>query len=166
MVIARGRLTAHDIRILVSVQETDTKCEYIESLARLYVAFTDAMHAHSVDPEPNAPSIDRIQKLRNQQEVRMEVSQIVHISIINCTAVCIQRHALATLLARQVTGLLQRTKLQCTVICFAAHAKNSRRFLLDLIDYIEPTMVIVGSRGRGRLKGCVSRAITLCVGGV
>jgi len=31
------------------------------------------MYVHSVDPEPNAPSIDRVQKLRNQQEVRMEV---------------------------------------------------------------------------------------------
>ncbi|KAF8311942.1 adenine nucleotide alpha hydrolases-like protein [Clavulina sp. PMI_390] len=84
-----------------------------------------------LDPEPGQPASDRVSKLRNQQE----------------------RQALGYLLVRQVTSLLQRTKLHCRVICMAVHAKNSRRLLLDLIDYIDPTMVIVGSRGRGQLKG-------------
>ncbi|KAF8508194.1 hypothetical protein BU17DRAFT_77988 [Hysterangium stoloniferum] len=76
-------------------------------------------------------TIDRVAKLRNQQE----------------------RQTLAYLLIRQVTSLLQRTRLNVTVVCQAWHAKNSRHLLLDLVDFVEPTMLIVGSRGLGKLKG-------------
>jgi len=75
--------------------------------------------------------VDRVSKLRSQQD----------------------RQTLAFLLVRQVTGLLQRTKLHVKVMCQAWHAKNARHTLLDLIDYKNPTMVIVGSRGLTRLKG-------------
>lgn len=78
-----------------------------------------------------AQQTDRLAKLRNQQE----------------------RQALAYLLSRQATALLQRTKLHVTVKCQAIHSKNSRHTLLDLIDAIQPVMVIVGSRGIGKLKG-------------
>ncbi|CCA77992.1 hypothetical protein PIIN_00706 [Serendipita indica DSM 11827] len=64
-----------------------------------------------------------------------------------------ERQALAYLLSRQATALLQRTKLHVTVKCQAIHSKNSRHTLLDLIDAIQPVMVIVGSRGIGKLKG-------------
>ncbi|KAJ1310107.1 hypothetical protein OPQ81_006854 [Rhizoctonia solani] len=74
---------------------------------------------------------DKAQKIKNQQE----------------------RHTLTYLLCRQVTGLLQRTRLNVRVFCQAIHSKNSRRTLLDLIDYTEPTMAIVGSRGLNALKG-------------
>ncbi|THH10462.1 hypothetical protein EW145_g1313 [Phellinidium pouzarii] len=83
-----------------------------------------------VDP-PNPNPSDRVSKLRNQQE----------------------RQGLAYILVRQVIGLLQRTKLHVTVACQAWHAKNSRHMLLDIVDHIEPTMLIVGSRGLGQLKG-------------
>ncbi|KAJ7784618.1 hypothetical protein B0H16DRAFT_1296681 [Mycena metata] len=83
-----------------------------------------------VDPPiPNAA--DRAGKLRSQQE----------------------RQALAYILCRQATGLLQRTKLNVTVVCQAWHAKNARHMLLDIVDYYEPQMLIVGSRGLGQLKG-------------
>ncbi|KAG8930651.1 hypothetical protein FRC00_001032 [Tulasnella sp. 408] len=97
-----------DEMILVTVQETESK----------------------LDPAEGA-TVDRLQKLRNQQE----------------------RQALASLLVRQATSLLQRTKLNVTVTCQAMHAKNARRLFLDIIDLLEPTMVIVGSRGLGKLKG-------------
>ncbi|KDQ20874.1 hypothetical protein BOTBODRAFT_50921 [Botryobasidium botryosum FD-172 SS1] len=80
-----------------------------------------------VDPT----SADRVAKLRNQQE----------------------RQGLAFLLVRQVTSLLQRTKLHVSITCQAIHAKNSRKMLVDVVDYTEPTMLIVGSRGMGKLKG-------------
>ncbi|KAG9103866.1 hypothetical protein FRC06_007395 [Ceratobasidium sp. 370] len=83
-----------------------------------------------LDPT-DAASGDKTQKIRNQQE----------------------RQTLTYLLCRQVTGLLQRTRLNVRVYCQAIHSKNSRRMLLDLIDYTEPTMVIVGSRGLNALKG-------------
>ncbi|KAH9480467.1 hypothetical protein JR316_0007067 [Psilocybe cubensis] len=83
-----------------------------------------------VDPAiPNAA--DRAVKLRSQQE----------------------RQGLAYILVRQVTGLLQRTKLNVTISCQAWHAKNSRHMLLDIVDHIEPIMLIVGSRGLGQLNG-------------
>ncbi|PPR00202.1 hypothetical protein CVT24_004905 [Panaeolus cyanescens] len=83
-----------------------------------------------VDPPiPNAA--DRAAKLRGQQE----------------------RQGLAYILVRQVTGLLQRTKLNVTISCQAWHAKNSRHMLLDIVDHVEPIMLIVGSRGLGQLNG-------------
>ncbi|EPQ54938.1 hypothetical protein GLOTRDRAFT_129974 [Gloeophyllum trabeum ATCC 11539] len=83
-----------------------------------------------VDPAV-ANAVDRAMKLRNQQE----------------------RQALAYILVRQVTGLLQRTRLNVTVACQAWHAKNHRHMLLDIVDYFQPSMMIVGSRGLGQLKG-------------
>lgn len=63
------------------------------------------------------------------------------------------RQSMVLVLARQATALLQRTKLAVKISCQAVHAKHSRHMLLDLIDFFEPTMVIVGSRGLGSLKG-------------
>ncbi|KAK7469137.1 hypothetical protein VKT23_003628 [Stygiomarasmius scandens] len=81
-----------------------------------------------VDPPKPA---DRTNKLRSQQE----------------------RQGLAYILVRQATALLQRTRLHVSISCQAWHAKNARHMLLDIIDHLEPTMMIVGSRGLGQLKG-------------
>jgi len=94
------------------------------------VLVTVAEAENKLDP-PAGTTVDRVNKLRNQQE----------------------RQTLAYLLVRQVTSLLQRTRLNVSVVCQAWHAKNNRHLLLDLIDYIEPTMLIVGSRGLSKLKG-------------
>ncbi|KAJ3814673.1 hypothetical protein EV368DRAFT_32078 [Lentinula lateritia] len=83
-----------------------------------------------VDP-PIPNTADRANKLRSQQE----------------------RQGLAYILIRQATSLLQRTKLNVTIACQAWHAKNARHMLLDIVDHMEPTMLIVGSRGLGQLKG-------------
>ncbi|ORY22020.1 hypothetical protein BCR39DRAFT_552317 [Naematelia encephala] len=63
-----------------------------------------------------------------------------------------ERQTTTLLLVRQVTSLLQRTHLNITITCQFLHAKNARHMLLDLIDFLEPTMVIVGSRGLGKLN--------------
>ncbi|SJX65139.1 uncharacterized protein SRS1_15960 [Sporisorium reilianum f. sp. reilianum] len=63
------------------------------------------------------------------------------------------RQAMASVLAKQATHLLERTRLEVKISCQAIHAKNARHMLLDLIDFYEPTMVVVGSRGLGSLKG-------------
>ncbi|KAF8635964.1 hypothetical protein AX15_000128 [Amanita polypyramis BW_CC] len=83
-----------------------------------------------VDP-PFPNTADRATKLRSQQE----------------------RQGFAFILVRQSTSLLQRTKLNVKVICQAWHAKNARHMLLDIADYYEPTMLIVGSRGLRQLSG-------------
>ncbi|XAO27592.1 hypothetical protein I312_106448 [Cryptococcus bacillisporus CA1280] len=83
-----------------------------------------------IDPKSWSES-DKAQKLRIQKE----------------------RQTTTLLLVKQVTGLLSRTRLQITVTCQFLHAKNARHMLIDLIDFLEPTMVIVGSRGLGKLQG-------------
>lgn len=83
-----------------------------------------------VDPPAPNPA-DRSTKIRNQQE----------------------RQGLAYILVRQAISLLQRTQLNVTITCQAWHAKNARHMLLDIVDHVEPTMVIVGSRGIGKLQG-------------
>ncbi|KAK2465232.1 hypothetical protein APHAL10511_002586 [Amanita phalloides] len=85
---------------------------------------------NKIDP-PIPNTADRALKLRCQQE----------------------RQGFAFILVRQSTSLLQRTKLNVKVVCQAWHAKNARHMLLDIADYYEPTMLIVGSRGLGQLSG-------------
>ncbi|KZP33589.1 adenine nucleotide alpha hydrolases-like protein [Athelia psychrophila] len=83
-----------------------------------------------VDPLSPA-NADRAVKLRSQQE----------------------RQGLAYILVRQATSLLQRTRLNVVISCQAWHAKNARHMLLDIVDYNEPTMLIVGSRGLSQMRG-------------
>lgn len=97
---------------------------------------------HKVDPKKWG-NRDQAQKMKLQKEVSKLVSVLANG----------QRQTQCLLLVRQVTGLLQRTRLNITVTCQALHAKNARYMLLDLIDFLEPTLVIVGSRGLGQLKG-------------
>ncbi|KAH9080476.1 hypothetical protein EDB83DRAFT_2539774 [Lactarius deliciosus] len=84
----------------------------------------------TVDP-PSAAAGERATKLRSQQE----------------------RQGLAYILCRQATSVLQRTRLNVSISCEAWHAKNARHMILDVVDYMEPLMLIVGSRGVNQLKG-------------
>jgi len=101
-----------------------------------------------VDP-PTANPADRSAKIRNQQEVCPFLSHTRSDSSLTS----VQRQALAYILVRQAISLLQRTQLNVTLSCQAWHAKNARHMLLDIVDFVEPTMVIVGSRGVGKLQG-------------
>lgn len=83
-----------------------------------------------VDP-PSAAAGERATKLRSQQE----------------------RQGLAYILCRQATSVLQRTRLNVSISCEAWHAKNARHMILDIVDFMEPLMLIVGSRGVNQLKG-------------
>ena len=86
-----------------------------------------------MDPEDGGSSTDKTNKIRNQQERQTRVLQ----------------------LSREATALLERTRLHVRVQCQAIHAKNARHMLIDLIDYFQPTLVLVGSRGLGKLKGTI-----------
>ncbi|KAI5476160.1 Usp (universal stress protein) family protein [Pseudohyphozyma bogoriensis] len=66
----------------------------------------------------------------------------------------------AAMLARQATALLERTRLNVRVYCQAIHAKNARHMLVDMIDYHEPTMVIIGTRGLTKLKGMLLGSVS------
>ncbi|KAI8969617.1 hypothetical protein BD414DRAFT_510883 [Trametes punicea] len=119
-----------DELIIVTVVENESK----SMLPTVYLLPTETVPADDralpVDPVIPNPA-DRATKLRAQQE----------------------RQALAYILVRQATSLLQRTRLNVSVQCQAWHAKNSRHMILDIVDYYEPVMLIVGSRGLGKLKG-------------
>lgn len=64
-------------------------------------------------------------------------------------------HAVEDITAR-VSKLLRKTKLQVRVIVEVIHCKSPKHLITEVIDFINPTLVILGSRGRSALKGYVS----------
>lgn len=52
-----------------------------------------------------------------------------------------------------VTKLLKKTRLQVKVVVEVIHCKSPKHLLTEIIDLIEPTLVVLGSRGRSALKG-------------
>lgn len=71
-----------------------------------------------------------------------------------------ERQASALMLLRQATGLLERTRLNVKIECQGIHAQNARHMLVDMIDYLEPTMVIVGTRGLSSIKGMLLGSVS------
>lgn len=53
----------------------------------------------------------------------------------------------------RVARLLRKTKLQVKVVVEVIHCKSPKHLITEVIDYINPTLVILGSRGRSALKG-------------
>ena len=53
----------------------------------------------------------------------------------------------------RVARLLRKTKLQVKVVIEVIHCKSPKHMITEVIDYISPTLVILGSRGRSALKG-------------
>ncbi|OCK81199.1 hypothetical protein K432DRAFT_392392 [Lepidopterella palustris CBS 459.81] len=49
--------------------------------------------------------------------------------------------------------LLRRTRLQVRVVVEVFHCKSPKHMITEVIDFLEPTLVILGSRGRSALKG-------------
>ena len=55
----------------------------------------------------------------------------------------------------RVARLLRKTKLQVKVVVEVIHCKSPKHLITEVIDYLQPTLVILGSRGRSALKGLV-----------
>lgn len=53
----------------------------------------------------------------------------------------------------RVSRLLRKTKLQVRVVIEVIHCKSPRHLITEVIDYLNPTLVVLGSRGRSALKG-------------
>ncbi|KAF3315258.1 hypothetical protein TWF173_004137 [Orbilia oligospora] len=64
-----------------------------------------------------------------------------------------ERWAAAEQISTLVAKLLKKTKLQVNVIVEVIHCKSPKHLLTEMIDILEPTLVILGSRGRSALKG-------------
>ncbi|CAJ2504812.1 Uu.00g122060.m01.CDS01 [Anthostomella pinea] len=56
-------------------------------------------------------------------------------------------------ITERVSKLLRKTHLQVRVIVEVIHCKNSKHLITEVIDLLNPTLVILGSRGRSALKG-------------
>lgn len=55
----------------------------------------------------------------------------------------------------KILRLLRKTHLQVRVIVEVLHCKNPRHLITEVIDLINPTLVVIGSRGRSALKGVI-----------
>jgi nucleotide-binding universal stress UspA family protein len=64
-----------------------------------------------------------------------------------------ERYRAASDITDRVTKLLRKTRLQVRVIVEVLHCKNPKHLITEVIDIINPTLVILGSRGRSALKG-------------
>lgn len=58
-------------------------------------------------------------------------------------------------ITERVSKLLRKTKLQVRVVIEVIHCKSPKHLICEVIDYFNPTMVILGSRGRSALKGVI-----------
>jgi len=58
-------------------------------------------------------------------------------------------------ISARVSKLLRKTKLQVKVVIEVIHCKSPKHLITEVIDYISPTLVILGSRGRSALKGVI-----------
>lgn len=64
-----------------------------------------------------------------------------------------QRMNLLNKAKQQVLNLLKLTKLQIHIVIEIIHHPIPRHLILELIDNLQPTLVIVGSRGQSAIKG-------------
>lgn len=53
----------------------------------------------------------------------------------------------------RVLRLLRKTSLQVRVVVEVLHCKNPKHLITEVIDLVNPTLVVIGSRGRSALKG-------------
>ncbi|KAL6806646.1 hypothetical protein GGI42DRAFT_352443 [Trichoderma sp. SZMC 28013] len=58
-------------------------------------------------------------------------------------------------ITNKVARLLRKTRLQVRVIVEVLHCKNPRHLVTEVIDLVNPTLVVIGSRGRSALKGVI-----------
>lgn len=63
-----------------------------------------------------------------------------------------RRRALEDITARCVR-MLRKTRLQCRVVVEVFHCKSPRHMITEVIDFLSPTLVIIGSRGQSAVKG-------------
>ncbi|KAI9806042.1 MAG: hypothetical protein M1833_004449 [Piccolia ochrophora] len=56
-------------------------------------------------------------------------------------------------ISQRCVRLMRKTRLQVRVVVEVIHCKSPKHLITEVIDFIEPTLVILGSRGRSALKG-------------
>ncbi|KAJ4393007.1 hypothetical protein N0V93_002211 [Gnomoniopsis smithogilvyi] len=66
-----------------------------------------------------------------------------------------ERHMAVQDITERVKKYLRKTRLQVRVIVEVLHCKNPKHQILEIIDVVSPTLVILGSRGQSALKGVI-----------
>ncbi|KOS19836.1 Uncharacterized protein ESCO_005670 [Escovopsis weberi] len=66
-----------------------------------------------------------------------------------------ERHRAVQFITDKVLRLLRKTRLQVRVIVEVLHCKNPKHLVTEVIDLVNPTLVVIGSRGRSALKGVI-----------
>lgn len=64
-----------------------------------------------------------------------------------------ERHQAIQQMTDRVVRLLRKTRLQVRVIVEVLHCKTPRYMVTEVIDLVNPTLVVIGSRGRSALQG-------------
>ncbi|KAI9825386.1 MAG: hypothetical protein M1832_001116 [Thelocarpon impressellum] len=64
-----------------------------------------------------------------------------------------ERFHVAEDISQRCVKLLRKTRLQVRVVIEVIHCKSPKHLITEVIDFIDPTLVILGSRGRSALKG-------------
>ncbi|KAF2137026.1 uncharacterized protein K452DRAFT_236614 [Aplosporella prunicola CBS 121167] len=64
-----------------------------------------------------------------------------------------QRWHAAEEVSERIVSLLRKTKLQVRAVIEVFHCKSPKHMITEVTDFLDPTLVILGSRGRSALKG-------------
>ncbi|KAL1630983.1 hypothetical protein SLS56_004657 [Neofusicoccum ribis] len=64
-----------------------------------------------------------------------------------------ERWHATTEVSDRIVSLLRKTKLQVRAVIEVFHCKSPKHMITEVIDFLDPTLVILGSRGRSALKG-------------
>ncbi|KAK5130707.1 hypothetical protein LTR08_001737 [Meristemomyces frigidus] len=65
----------------------------------------------------------------------------------------LERRRAAEDITQRCIALLRKTRLQVRVVVEVFHCKSPRHMITEVIDFLSPTLVIIGSRGRSAVKG-------------
>ena len=64
-----------------------------------------------------------------------------------------ERRRVTEIITGLCVRLLRKTKLQVQIVVEVIHCRSPKHLLTEAIDYLDPTLVVLGSRGRSALKG-------------
>lgn len=70
-----------------------------------------------------------------------------------------ERYKVVEAITKKIAYFLRKTKLQVRAVIEVIHCKSPKHLITEVIDFINPTMVVLGSRGRSALKGSVTSRI-------
>ncbi|KAF2841831.1 adenine nucleotide alpha hydrolases-like protein [Patellaria atrata CBS 101060] len=94
----------------------------------------------SLGPSPLSNSVDPLEADKAAQTANMREAER-------------ERYNAAAEVSCRCVKLLRKTKLQVRVVIEVFHCKSPKHMITEVIDFLDPTLVILGSRGRSALKG-------------